>query len=65
MATNSQRSQVFSFERNFTLISISKDGISVPEVYGTPDLAVLAGNVTDPGYKPSPISKINGEDVEK
>ncbi|KAE8149084.1 hypothetical protein BDV25DRAFT_156969 [Aspergillus avenaceus] len=54
--------QVFSFQRLFGITTISKDGTTVPEIYVASDIyAKEAGNST----KISPISKINGEDVEK
>lgn len=56
--------EVFSFIRNYSMISLSKDGVSVPAVYGATDILVLASAKETAKYKPSPITKINGEDVE-
>ena len=54
---------VFVFTRNYSLYSISKDGLSVPEVYALPDL--LALSLPDSAkYTPSPVSTVNGQEVD-
>ncbi|OCL15239.1 hypothetical protein AOQ84DRAFT_329766 [Glonium stellatum] len=50
---------VFNWARTIPLVSVSKDGISLPKPYVYPDiLAASLGNVS---YTPSPIVTINGE----
>lgn len=51
---------IFSFARTTPLVSVSSDGMSIPEVYVYSDiLSTLKGNAT---FKPSPLREINGED---
>ncbi|KAF3009674.1 hypothetical protein E8E13_008237 [Curvularia kusanoi] len=45
---------------NIALISASKDGSSVPEVWAVGDF-----NASQAGYDPSPITQINGRDVQE
>jgi hypothetical protein len=46
----------------YQIISVSTDGVSLPNVYSALDALTLAGQ--GGGYTPSPITQINGEDVE-
>lgn len=51
---------IFSFGRTTPLVSVSKDGTSIPEVYVYSDiLATSKGNAT---FTPSPLKQINGQD---
>lgn len=51
---------IFSFARTTPLVSVSSDGMSIPEVYVYADvLAASKGNAT---FKPSPLREINGQD---
>lgn len=45
---------------NIALISASRDGSSVPEVWAIRDF-----NASQSGYEPSPITQINGQDVQE
>jgi hypothetical protein len=55
--------EVLTFSRKAgLLVSISKDGVSLPQVYLAGDVA-QAKNATDPLSKISPIQTINGVDV--
>jgi hypothetical protein len=47
----------------YQIFSVSKDGTSLPDVYSTLDAAALI-NPNSARYTPSPITQINGEDVE-
>ena len=47
----------------FSLLSVSDDGVQLPSVYGYSDRFALASPAAS-NYRPSPIVKINGEDVE-
>ena len=49
---------VFSWSRESYLISVSTDGVSLPNVYDNMDLFALAG-LNSSTYKPSPVVKIN------
>ncbi|KAF2717178.1 hypothetical protein K431DRAFT_204161, partial [Polychaeton citri CBS 116435] len=51
--------RVFTFVRNISLVSISEDGVSLPDVYQFTDIAALIN-----GDDVSPIARINGQDVE-
>ncbi|QIW99833.1 hypothetical protein AMS68_005351 [Peltaster fructicola] len=53
--------QIFRWRRSESLISVSKDSLSLPEIYALTDLAALNGSRS---YTPAPVSKINGVDVE-
>lgn len=54
---------VFNWARPIPLVSISEDGIQLPKAFVYPDiLATSLGNAT---FKPSSISKINGQDAEE
>ena len=51
---------VLNFEREHSLLSISKDGLSLPEVYVDSDLSQLVyHNVSN--YTASPVTHINGQ----
>lgn len=51
---------IFSFGRTTPLVSVSVDGLSIPEVYAYQDvLDTIIGNAT---YAPSPLTHIDGED---
>ena len=55
---------VFGWQRSTSLLSMSRDGSALPDIYGAFDLvALVRGNETD--YKPSPVVSINGTDVEE
>lgn len=55
---------IFYFRRALKLFSLSKDGLSLPEIYANTDVGALAySNLTH--YTPSPITKINGVNVEE
>lgn len=52
--------EIFSFARTTPLVSVSSDGMSIPEVYVYSDiLATSRGNAT---FTPSSITEINGQD---
>ena len=52
---------IFSFARTTPLVSVSRDGEEVPEVYVYADvLAASFGNIS---YTPSPLATIDGEDA--
>ncbi|KAK4569787.1 hypothetical protein LTR86_002756 [Recurvomyces mirabilis] len=51
---------IFSFGRTTPLVSVSTDGVSIPEVYVYADvLAASFGNTT---FTPSPLTQIDGQD---
>lgn len=52
--------EVFNFARPISLVSVSTDGESVPEIYAYPD--VLA-SVTNATFTPSAITQIDGQDA--
>ncbi|KAI1332846.1 hypothetical protein F5Y16DRAFT_356734 [Xylariaceae sp. FL0255] len=52
---------IFFFQRlDIGLVSISEDGVKLPEIYTTRDLTVLANGGS---YTPSAVTKINNQDV--
>jgi len=54
---------IFSFARSMPLVSVSLDGLSLPEVYVYADvLAMVMNNAT---FTPSPLTMINGQDSTK
>lgn len=55
--------KIIYWERAEALISVATDPTSLPDVYVEGDKFVLAGQSS--GYKPSPVVKINGIDVEQ
>ncbi|KAK3716553.1 hypothetical protein LTR37_006449 [Vermiconidia calcicola] len=55
---------VFYFMRENNLVSVSKDGLALPEVYLDLDLPMLSGRSNGTKYTASPVSSINGEPVE-
>lgn len=54
---------IFEWVRDMPIYSVSTDGVSVPKIYASPDMEVLAG-LTQADYTPSAITQINGQDVE-
>ena len=54
---------VFQWLRANNLFSVSKDGQALPEVYMDLDIKVL-GEYAGKNYSVSPVTKINGKDVE-
>ncbi|PIA97917.1 hypothetical protein CB0940_05763 [Cercospora beticola] len=51
---------IFAFYRTTPIVSVSKDGMSIPEIFAYEDiLETTAGNAT---YKPSPIVRIDGQE---
>ncbi|KAF2754326.1 hypothetical protein EJ05DRAFT_504417 [Pseudovirgaria hyperparasitica] len=57
-------SSVFSFETRSPLVSASRDGIELPQIYVWEDLMFpfLGGG---PSFTPSPVTRINGQDIEE
>ncbi|KAF2755789.1 hypothetical protein EJ05DRAFT_442160, partial [Pseudovirgaria hyperparasitica] len=55
-------SKIFNFGRPIPLVSVSKDGKSLPEPYAYPD--ILASSLANATFEPSKIVKINGEDAK-
>ncbi|KAI9050054.1 hypothetical protein LZ554_006199 [Drepanopeziza brunnea f. sp. 'monogermtubi'] len=49
------------FTRNVSLVSVSMDGTSMPQIYLTDD--ILAMNTNTTGAAPSPVTQINGQDA--
>ena len=57
---------VFSFHRPMDLLSLSVDGISLPQIYAYPDLAALQSNSTGAsGYAASPIYAIQDTPIDQ
>ncbi|KAF2166360.1 hypothetical protein M409DRAFT_23551 [Zasmidium cellare ATCC 36951] len=46
----------------YQIVSVSPDGVSLPHIYAVSDQAALIGNASH--YTPSPITSIDGQDVE-
>lgn len=56
-------SSIFGFSRSISLLSLSKDGTELPQIYSYLDLpALTSSNRTN--YTASPIAKINGQPAE-
>ena len=55
---------VMTFVRNNSLVSVSKDGVSLPEVYVDLDLRMIAGTSNATHYAASPVSSINSVPIE-
>ena len=54
--------RVFGFERDFSLVALSDDGLAIPKLYVTFDaLKVADGNITED--KISEVTNINGKDA--
>lgn len=51
---------IFSFGRTTPLVSVSKDGQSIPEIYVYAD--ILASSFGNTSFTPSPLSEIDGQD---
>ncbi len=51
---------IFSFGRTTPLVSVSKDGQSIPEVYVYAD--ILASSFGNTSFTPSPLAQIDGQD---
>ncbi|KAJ5038288.1 uncharacterized protein L3040_007155 [Drepanopeziza brunnea f. sp. 'multigermtubi'] len=49
------------FTRNVSLVSVSMDGTSMPQIYLTDE--ILAMNTNTTGAAPSPVAQINGQDA--
>ncbi|KAK1087087.1 hypothetical protein LTR33_001246 [Friedmanniomyces endolithicus] len=54
---------VFSWNRQGALVSLSSDGLSLPDVYDFRDVVALAASNSS-RYQPSPITSINGVGTE-
>lgn len=52
--------EIFNFARPISLVSVSTDGESVPEIYAYPDILASVGNAT---FTPSAITGIDGQDA--
>ncbi|MCJ1250249.1 hypothetical protein MMC30_007475 [Trapelia coarctata] len=50
------------FQKGWRIVSVSDDGQALPSVYMLEDVHLSQGR-TSLGYKPSPVSTINGEDA--
>lgn len=48
----------------FPLISVSSDGVELPEVYAYQDRFILAATSARTTFVPSPVVQINGQDVQ-
>ncbi|KAK5714801.1 hypothetical protein LTR17_017048 [Elasticomyces elasticus] len=56
---------VFSWTRKGSLVSLSSDGLSLPEVYDARDVPTLShSNSSSSDYTPSVVTQINGVDTE-
>lgn len=54
---------VFNWNRQGSLLSLSSDGLSLPDVYDSSDVKALAAS-NPSNYPPSPVTSINGVDTE-
>lgn len=52
--------EIFNFARPISLVSVSTDGESIPEIYAYPD--VLA-SITNATFTPSAVTQIDGQDA--
>lgn len=59
VAYNGGALSAFTFSSPMSILSASKDGKQVPQIWATDDVLESASE----GWTPSPITKINGEDV--